>query len=820
MKNLLLALRTLKNYRFYSVINIVGLALSLASVMIIARYVYRELTVDTFNEKLDRIYATVVEYGSSTRQPALAYPSNPNKETTFIDPLTDPSILAATEVVFFPDDNFRLGDRGLNARVLVADSNFFKVFEYELISGDLNSVLRGKNSALITEQFAREQFGTGDPLGQLMIHSTGEQVVIQGVVRTPKTKSTIEFDVIVSSMLQFAWSKTGRGFVLVAPNTSLDELNERSSKFMESRYYGGVNTTALIRYQFVPLRGLGFRAELNPTDETNKIMWNIGDKGNLAVLSVVAFLVLLVGVFNFINIYTVLMLRRGREMGVKKVFGASVRSIVTSLYIENLVFVLLSVILGWGLTKLFAPVIQSTLSIPAAGDPLFDVLFSAAIIVVLPVLTCVAPYLKYRYAKPITSLREVSSARSSIVSRAVLMVGQYVVTVVMIVVSIYFVHQLNFMLNADLGFDTHNVIKTRLLPERNSFQLYYSDAEWDAQQAKIERNIQYVQTQMDASPLFVDWCYGELPLNTNSLTDFGTPFSYRGGEMKKLVTLSVSPTWLSMFGVDHIAGEQFSDSTSRWGQYKLIATPAALKYMGVEAYDGQALQPERRMWWSSDPASGDMSKNPPYEIIGVMENIQVSHLRMKADPVVYLYDTPNPEDDPILARMVDGREKEAIAYLADIYAQTGSGEFSYTMAQDEVRAMYNDDRRVARIYSTFAAVAILISSLGLFGLSLYDVQQRRREIALRRVNGARVGQIVGRLLRKYYILLAVAFVIAIPLSVWAIEWYMADFATRAPLSWWIFAVAAGVTACVSLLTLIYQTVRAAAENPIESLKTE
>lgn len=816
----MLAFRTLKNYRFYSVINIVGLALSLASVMVIARYVYRELTVDTFNEKLDRIYATVVEYGSSTRQPSLAYPDNPNKETTFIDPLTDPSILAATEVMFYPDDNFRIDDRGLNARVLVADSNFFKIFEYEFIAGDRNGVMRGKNSALITEQFAREQFGDKDPMGQVLLHSTGDEVVVEGVVRTPKTKSTIEFDVIISSMLQFSWSHSGRGFVLVAPNTTIDAMNDRSSKFMESRLYGGVNTTALIRYQFMPLRGLCFRADLNPVDETNRVMWNTSDRDNLAVLSVVALLVLVVGVFNFVNIYTVLMLRRGREMGVKKVFGASVRSILAGLYVENLLFVCLAVALGWALMKLLAPVIENLLSIPAIGELIFDILFSAAIIVVLPVLTSIAPYVKYRYAKPITSLGEVGSARSSIVSRAVLMVGQYVVTVVMIVVSVYFVRQLEFMLDADLGFDTHNVIKTRLVPERNSYKLYHSDAEWEAARDEKQRNIQYVQSQMDASPLFVDWCYGELRLNTNSDTEYGVPFSYRGGEMKKLVMLSVSPTWLRMFGVKHLQGEQFSDSTNHWGEYKLIATPAALKYMGVEAYGGQALQPERRLWWSSDPEAGDMTKNPPYEIIGVMEDIQVSHLRMKADPVIYTYDTPSPENDPILARMVDGREKEAIAYLADIYAKTSNGEFSYTMVADEVRAMYDDDRRVARIYSTFATVAILISSLGLFGLSLYDVQQRRREIALRRVNGARVEQIVGRLLRKYYILLAVAFVIAIPLSVWAIEWYMADFATRAPLSWWIFAVAAGVTACVSLATLIYQTVRAARENPVQSLKTE
>lgn len=811
MKNLVIALRTLKNYRLYSIINIIGLALSLSCTIVISRYLYRELTVDTFNENLERIYAITREIQKYENRARIEFPWNPNNEPGYVDPLTDPAILWATQILHFPADNLKVGDREFNADVMVTDSSFLKIFDYQLVLGDRNSVLRNSSGALISEDFAARHFKGVDPMGKTLRHSTGKEVVIEGVVANPTSKSLFNFDIIVSTMLQKHWSNLPSGFALVAPNTSIEQLNQRCGKYMEMKIWNSFQ-----RYQYVPLDGLYFDTKLLPQE--NK-MWNRGSRSNIMVLSVVALLVLLVGIFNFINIYTVLMLRRGREIGVKKVFGAATSSIVRTLYLENLLMITFSVAIGWLLIELCGTLIEGQLGIAQRGSRSFDIALTLAVVAILPLLTTIYPYFKYKYAKPITSLREISGTRSSIISRAMFLVLQYVMTIAMIVVAIYFVRQLNFMLDADLGINTHNVVKTQLEKDRSAWDIT-SDEDWEKEQARLERNIQYVKQQMDGSPLFSQWTCSDVPLQ---IGDPNTAFSFNGGEFKTLTTIYLSTAAIRMFGLKYLDGEQYNDSVHQWKQYKLIATPAALKVMGVKNFNGAMLQPQSRLWWSvaNDAERELMKQNPAYQIIGVVDDFRTEHLSQATQPIVLVYDDGKlGQSSQIVARIVDGKEQQALDFLRKLQSETYGGEFSYTFVDDQIRNMYTEDKRVSIIYLTFAVIAIFISSLGLFSLSLYDVQQRYREIALRRVNGARVGQIIVMLMRKYYLLLGVAFVIAMPVSWLAIDWYMEDFAAKSPVSWWIFALAAVVTAAISLLTLIYQTLRAARTNPAVAMKSE
>ena len=172
------------------------------------------------------------------------------------------------------------------------------------------------------------------------------------------------------------------------------------------------------------------------------------------------------------------------------------------------------------------------------------------------------------------------------------------------------------------------------------------------------------------------------------------------------------------------------------------------------------------------------------------------------------------------AHIVPGKRQEAILFLQKLHEETVGGEFFYSFAEDEIKAIYKEDKKVTSIYTTFALIAILISSLGLFGLSLFDVQQRYREIAIRKVNGATTAIIMQMLLRKYYKLLAIAFLIATPVSWLAIHKYLENFAHKASISWWLFAVAIVITGSISLLTLIWQTRRAARMNPAIAIKNE
>jgi ABC-type antimicrobial peptide transport system permease subunit len=175
---------------------------------------------------------------------------------------------------------------------------------------------------------------------------------------------------------------------------------------------------------------------------------------------------------------------------------------------------------------------------------------------------------------------------------------------------------------------------------------------------------------------------------------------------------------------------------------------------------------------------------------------------------------------PILASIVPERTQDAIEFLRNLHEETFGGEFNFVFIDDVMHALYEEDRKVATIYSIFTLIAILISALGLFGMSFFDIQQRRREIAFRKVHGASVSGIIRLLLKKYLISLGISFVIAAPIAAYAINRYLEDFAHRAPVSWWLFAVALLVTVGISLLTLVYQTYKASNENPADVVKSE
>jgi ABC-type antimicrobial peptide transport system permease subunit len=193
------------------------------------------------------------------------------------------------------------------------------------------------------------------------------------------------------------------------------------------------------------------------------------------------------------------------------------------------------------------------------------------------------------------------------------------------------------------------------------------------------------------------------------------------------------------------------------------------------------------------------------------------HLSQKSDPVIFYFSKGSPYD-PLIASIVPGRTQDAIAFLQNLHEETVGGEFTYSFVEDEVNEMYKEDKKIASIYSFFTFIAIFISTLGLLSMSLFDIQQRRKEIAIRKINGASLYDVIRLLLKKYLWSVAGSFIIAAPVALFAINRYLEDFAHKAPVSWWLFAVAVVITAGISLLTLIYQTLKAAGQNPANVVK--
>lgn len=250
---------------------------------------------------------------------------------------------------------------------------------------------------------------------------------------------------------------------------------------------------------------------------------------------------------------------------------------------------------------------------------------------------------------------------------------------------------------------------------------------------------------MDACPLFISWGYGEAPINLEPYVNVES-----NGEKHKMAIMYVNNNYMNMFGLKLKEGRTWNDK-DQFAQYKMMINETARKLFRIKDINEASLQTESRLWWS---VGTDESKNPAYQVVGVIEDFRTGHLSMGDASLAILYDEGENPTEPLMAKIAEGKRKEAIQFLKELHNEVmGEGEFNYSFVEDEVEKLYDDDKRTTHIYVTFAGLAICVSCLGLFGLSLYDIRQRYREIALRKVNGATGKQIALLLVRKYLYIL-------------------------------------------------------------------
>ncbi|RHJ79586.1 ABC transporter permease [Parabacteroides sp. AM08-6] len=800
MKVILLALRSLSHFRLYAIINILGLALSLACVVILSRYIWQEITTDHFIQKLDRLYITTLQRKGDSKI-SFEGSDNINNEATFKDPLLDRAVEASTTFIPHSNDEITYNNKKYTATFFAVDTSFLKLFDYPLLVGNKKNLFNNPESAAITQEYAYKLFGKRNPIGEKITLSFGKQVTIEGIIGRPATQSSFNFDVLVSVQAQKYWLHSPQSIALFRQEADLSETNKRVGDFMYMWSWQGE-----IRYQFFPLKDLYFNTQIKHWD-----LYTPGNYNNIQVLFIVTLLILLVGLFNFINIYTVLTLKRGREFGMKKVFGANRKQLFSQLYIENFLLSALAVFIGWVFVELTSGAVESFLGLSQRAGIVFDVTFSACLLFLFPLATSLYPYIKFSYDKPITSLRSVNSGGYSILSRNTFLVVQYIISITLIILSVFFVKQLKFMLDTDPGYQTKDILQVKFIQDNTSH-----DDEESVYVKKLLEKFKQTETinqKLNESPLILQWVYGNSPYQFGE-TDIR--FKKEGGELQPAYLYMYSnEQYFDLFQLQLVEGRKWDASIDDDMQHKVIINETAKKLLGITNIETDLLYTERPL-----RIMNDVNYNPPHEIIGVIKDFQVGHMAQATPPVILTYSKDGDMNSKVLIRCTPGKRKECIQYLKQVHDEIVGGEFSYTFIEDEIRQLYKEDKKITAVYSIFAIIAILISSLGLFSLSLFDIQQRFREIAIRKINGASVSVIMQMLLQKYYKLLAIAFILAAPISWLSIHKYLEGFAHKTTVSWWIFAIALFVTGSISLLTLIWQTRKAAYINPAKAIKSE
>ena len=789
MKTLKYAWRFLMRSKSYTIINLLGLAFSLACSIILMRYIHRELTVDTHCIDREHVYAICTNTEGNRGLSGL---KQYNYDTISID---NRFVEAMTTYIPLEKDYVISGTNRIPARCLVTDSVFFQLFHYPIVQGKLS--LTTPQSALLTEKYARKIFGNENPIGKILRYSNGKDITIEGIVGEPECKTTINFDIILSSKLSQHWERMNTELYRFLPGTDINAINKTGSvpRYINDPKYD----TRTHTFSLISVKDIYWDGSLTDREPA---MFLSGNHSHLIILSGVCLLLLLTGILNFINLYLVALLRRGKEYGLKKVFGVCGKTLFANIWIENTLLVLSALLVSWLIIEIMSAPTEYLFDIHFSYTA-FDGWLSASILLLLPVITSIYPYIKYNYTSPILSIRSIGVQSHSKHFRMFFLGAQYIITFLLVVLSLYFNRQLGMLLSTEPGFRTKNIMNVNLVYESKDFSSYT----YESMQQRRQRVMQ-LDNELNACP-FIELYE---PSYENILTPtFGTNYLNNKGEKVFLNIHYATPAFFKLYDIKVIEGE-IPDINKEDRRTVFVVNKAALKALGYTSINGVGVIEENQK-----KANANASLQP---IVAVVEDYFEGHLTSGIKPTIY----------PVGARFsgdlyqiayTPGKKKEVIDFLRNLeYKVYGSEDFEYTFLEDDIKAMYTQDRQTATIYSIFAGMAIIISSLGLLGISLFDIRQRYREIAIRKVNGASAKDLYRLLFRKYITVLIIAFVIAIPLAYYLINTYTQDFAVRAPVSIDIFIISLLLVIIISLGTLAYQIQKAAYINPTQIMKTE
>ncbi len=793
---LTIALRNLRRQKGYTAINVLGLAVGMAACLLIGLYVEDELSYDDFHEAADRIVVVGLEsdfFGSSQLTPY-------RLGTTLADDLPEVEAVARTagaasaRTVRDADGSFRS-----TQRVLVADSTFFEVFDFPFVRGNPATALDAPHQAVITESVARTYFGDADPMGRTL-RIEDDDVTVTGVLHDVPSNSTLRFDVVVP--LHSNPPSEGQ---LRSWGTLMFHTYVRLNQPVEGARFAEKVQRAVAPH----VENFGFAFTALPLPEL--YLSDFYDTGGFSgqrryvyLFGTVAVLILLIAAINYVNLVTAQSERRAREVGVRKAMGARRDQVARQFLGESVLLSLLALGGALVLTAIALPVFNGlfgkelTLGV---GRHLQALGVLVGFVLAVSVGAGAYPSLVLSRFEPSRVLRSASASttRSGGWLRKGLVVTQFAVSAGLILGTVVMYQQLRYVQHKNLGFDGEQVV---------TVGVGGASAE---RQAAIKQEV-----------------LGHPAVRQAAVADavpggFGTTFSVDAArvspaEYTERETISVRPAkvdadYLETLGLTLLAGRNFSDERPGDRTRAYILNEAAVEALGwtVEEAVGKPF------------TFGRGEGAPLGEVIGVVKNFHIESLRAAVAPVVLQMEATRfaSSGGVLAARLAPDGIRAAMDHIERVMAEAVPGEaFTYAFLDDTFDAMYRSEQQLARIFTVFAAVAILIACMGLFGLAAYAAQRRTKEIGIRKALGASVAGVVALLSREFAVLVAVALALGVPVAYWGVQRWLEDFAYRVEVGPATFVLTAAVALAIAGATVGVHAFRAARTDPAKALRYE
>jgi putative ABC transport system permease protein len=799
-----IALRTLQKYKGYTMINIFGLAIGLASAILIMLYVQDELKYDQHHQKKDRIYRITFQGKLRSSEIQSALSSNPmgpvmRDEYPAVEEMT--RLRATMNSVIQVDDRKYIEDH-----LFFADSTVFNVFTMPFIEGNPKKALSEPNQVVLTQSTAEKYFGDASPIGKTIEWANGNlELKVTGVMKDCPETAHFQYDLLVSYLSSNyyesdMWLSTNvYTYVLLQEGYTASGM-ERQFPAMVKKYVGPqvqeifgsswekFNESGYVwSYHLQPLTDIYLQSDLD--NEIGKT----GSMNNVYFFSVIAFFLILIAAINFMNLATAKSANRAREVGVKKVTGSSRRQLIFQFITEAMMITFLGLLLSIVLVELAMPFFNNladkSLDIHYFKNPVF-LLALLGIGIVVGLMAGSYPAFYLSAFNPVTVLKgRLSGGSKNSRLRGALVVFQFIITIVLVVSTIVVGRQMHYMNKKDLGFDKEHVMVINRVSELGT--------EHDAFRQELLGHPNILSASFSRN----------VPGGMTS----STAFYPEGSSPQQSMVIDFSatdPYYDETYGIEMSEGRFFSEdyATDSLG---ILINEAAKRKFGFDKAVGKKVV----------LMQGNEGEDIVFEVVGVMKDFNFRSLHHEIQPLIFYY--INNHYSHMSLQVRPGQMQETLEFIRSKWGKFVSATpLDYSFLKNDWEAKYRQEQKVGTLFKAFSLLAIIISCLGLFGLASFMAAQRTKEIGVRKVFGASIPQILRLLSKEILMLIVIATGIGWPLGYYFMNEWLQDFAYRIDISWAVFVLASVITLLVALLTVSYRALRAATANPADSLKDE
>ena len=777
------AWRNLAKNKFYSLINIAGLTVGLAIGIMILLWVQDELSFDSYHKNTPNIYRLELFGGTGASRQIWTLGVAP------IGPLSKQALPQIEDFVRLKDNGgniFKYGDKVFaDENAGFADPSLFSVFDFPLIQGNATNPFPNDNSVVITKKTAEKFFGTGNPIGKVIRSNDRENLTVSGVVNNFPDNSSINYDMIMpfSYMVHhllnddkvdlnsnFSWFSY-ETFLLLKPGTDLKDLSVKIRQVHLAHKPDDTDAD----YLLLPLA----KMHLYNADLTDKGI------GTVRIFFIVALLILVIACINYVNLSTARSMLRSKEISMRKIVGAAKWQLFVQFIVETALLFLLAAALALGLIFILMPIFNQVSGkqlIFNLGDYHIWLVILATIVGTLAA-SSIYPALLLSSFEPLKALKgKISAGIGDVLFRKILVVTQFVFSIVLIVGTIVITRQLDYIRSKDLGYDKTNVFM---------FDMRAIGPHYDAVRAELLKQPGILDVARSSGSIVhiggqdgtSDW--DGKPANSTFIVH----------------PMVVDKDLISFLKLKMASGSAFTGAPNDSAHF--ILNEAAIKEIGMKNPVGKRFK--------MDNIAGT--------IIGVVKDFHFASMKEKIGPTVLIY---QPKWMPIVYVKTTGRDAPLAIKAAEAQFKHYNGQypFSYFFLDDVFNNLYKGEQTEGKLFNYFAAIAIFISCLGLLGLAAFTAQLRTREIGVRKVLGASVSGIVSLLARDFVKLVFIAILIAIPLSWFAMNRWLQDYAYHIGIGWWVFFAAGLLAIVIAFATISFQSIKAALMNPVKSLRSE